>query len=70
VATERSIQTGVVGFRHGSGDRSTLYGAGARAVVSAQRGAWHAKWRQRADEWARCGEREAGRWENSWRKKV
>jgi hypothetical protein len=69
-SAERDIQTGVVGFRHGSGDRSTLYGAGVRAAVSAQRGAWHARWRQRANERVWRVEGEAGRWENSWRKKV
>jgi hypothetical protein len=36
------------GFRHGSGGWSALYGAGARAAVSARcGGVWHARWRQR-----------------------
>jgi hypothetical protein len=34
-----------------------------RVAMSAQHGAWHTRWRQLADERARCGEREADRWD-------
>jgi hypothetical protein len=41
--------------------RSALYGVGV--ALSARCGAWHTRWRQRADEWARRGGREADMWD-------
>jgi hypothetical protein len=53
-----SCRTAAVGFGHGSGSAGAFMAWVRHAAVLARRGAWHARWRQRADERARCRERE------------
>jgi hypothetical protein len=57
-----SRRTAAVVFGHGSGSAGAFMAWVRHAAVLARRGAWHARWRQRADEGARCREREADRW--------
>jgi hypothetical protein len=55
-------RTAPVSFGHGSGSAGAFMARVRHETVSARCGAWHARWRQRANEWARCREREADRW--------
>jgi hypothetical protein len=55
-------RTAPVSFGHGSGSAGAFKARVRHATVSARRGAWHTRWRQRANEWAQCREREADRW--------
>jgi hypothetical protein len=66
---ERWLRTTAVGPAHDARRWSAAnrgcrrFVARAHVAVSAWRGVWHARWRQRADERARRGGREADRWD-------